>query len=283
MAGWYFLDLVDVLEGAGVRCRISDTNAGWESRARASGGFAVVPYGNVFHHTASSASAESDLNWMIHGSDDAPIGNMLLDRDGVVWPIAAGGANTQGKGGPAEFSRGTVAVDQGNSRLWAIEAANAGTGEAWPVQQIDAYFAASNAINEYLGNLPADVITHALGTGEGWTDRKIDPATAAAVRGPWVPFAVTSSGTWSLDDIRAECTRRAGGLPIPPPEPSIDIEEYDMAFIIQNTGSGEIALIYGDRQMCGLAGQDLPGYEAHFGPIIPTDPVVWQGFLEKSQ
>lgn len=221
MSGWYFIDLVDVLEAAGVGCRVADVNTGWERRARSSGGFPETPLGIVWHHTASSASPESDLGYMIHGSDDAPIGNMLLDRDGIAWPIAAGGANTQGKGGPAHFSRGTVPVDSGNSRLFAIEACNAGTGEQWPAVQVDAYFAASNAINAYLGNLPSDVITHAINLGDGWTDRKIDPATAYAVRGSWMPGSVNSSGTWDLDDIRHECARRAGTTP--PPRPSGDL------------------------------------------------------------
>jgi hypothetical protein len=71
--------------------------------------------------------------------------------------------------------------------------------------------------------------------------------------------------------------------PTPDPTPPDPTEDYDMAFIIQNRGTGEIALIYGDRQMVGLAGPDLTGYQAQFGAMIPTDPVVWASFLGKSQ
>jgi hypothetical protein len=82
--------------------------------------------------------------------------------------------------------------------------------------QIDAYFAASNALNALFGNQPTDVISHALGAGDGWTDRKIDPATGDAVQGPWRPSSVNSSGTWSLAELRGECAARAG---LAPPEP----------------------------------------------------------------
>jgi peptidoglycan hydrolase-like protein with peptidoglycan-binding domain len=160
---------------------------------------------------------------MIDNCDDAPVGNLLLDRDGTYWPIAAGAANTAGKGGPLALSRGTIPADSGNTRSVAIECANNGVGEPWPQAQIDAYFRGSNAINAQLGNRPDDIFSHALGAGDGWTDRKIDPATASAVQGPWVPRSVNSSGTWSLQDMRNECLARAG-QPVPPtpvpPEPT---------------------------------------------------------------
>ena len=216
MTGRYYTELVDVLTAAGVRCHVEAVNAGWETRARSSGGFATAPLGVVWHHTASATSPFNDVSYMVHGSDDAPIGNMLLDRDGVVWPIAAGAANTQGKGGPATFSRGTVPVDAGNSQLWGLEVANSGIGEIWPIAQIDAYFAASNALNAMFGNQPMDVLTHHL-----WApDRKIDPATADAVSGPWFPRSVTTSGTWDVWDIAEECARRATPTPTPPTPPS---------------------------------------------------------------
>jgi hypothetical protein len=47
-------------------------------------------------------------------------------RDGAVWLIAAGAANTAGKGGPLTLSRGTVPLDSGNSTTWAWEVANGG-------------------------------------------------------------------------------------------------------------------------------------------------------------
>jgi hypothetical protein len=230
----YYAQAADVLRSAGVKVAESSINAGWERRARSSGGFSVAPLGCVWHHTASNTSPANDLSYMINGSDDAPIGNMLLDRDGVVWMIAAGGANTQGKGGPHTFSRGTVPLDSGNSQLWGIEVANSGTGQDWPQVQIDAYFKASNALNEMFGNLPTDLITH----HEWAEDRKIDPATAAAVEGPWRPGSVTGSGTWNGNDIRNECVKRSGGGggPTPTPTPPTTItEDEDMGYIAANS------------------------------------------------
>jgi len=213
--GIYLTWLADVLREAGlevVEC------AGWETRARSSGGFPETPLGVQWHHTASQTTPENDTNYQIN-ADDAPIGNMTLMRDGSVWLIAAGAANTAGKGGPLTLSRGTIPQDSANTRTVAMEVANNGVGEKWPEVQVNAYFTCSNAINKRLGNLPSDVFTHAIGTGNGWTDRKIDPATAAAVQGPWKPRSVSGSGTWSLDDIRSECLARAG-QPVPPTTPT---------------------------------------------------------------
>jgi hypothetical protein len=148
MTGIYYPELLDVLRAAGCKVAENATTNGWQTRARSSGGFPAPPLAVWWHHTASSTSPANDLNYMIDGSDDAPVGNVV---------------------------------------------------------QIDAYFAGSNALNAHVGNLPTDVITHQV-----WAPtRKIDPATAAAVQGPWKPRSCTSSGTWDLDDIRAECNRRA--------------------------------------------------------------------------
>ena len=219
MSGLYYTDLVAVLNGAGLTVKVTSVNAGWETRSRSSGGFPSPPLAVWWHHTASNTSPENDLNYLINGSPDAPVGNMLIDRNGVVWPIAAGASNCAGKGGPLTFSRGTVPQDQGNTRGWQIECAAAGTpGNAWPQVQIDAFFAASNAMNLRFGNQVTDLTTHQL-----WApSRKIDPATAADVQGPWRPASCTSSGTWLTSDIQAECLRRSTSKP---PEPLVPPED----------------------------------------------------------
>lgn len=223
MGDVYITELVDVLSDAKLEVSVHGVNDGWEDRSRSSGGFPEMPLGCVWHHTASDASPEADLNYMINGSENAPIGNMLIDRNGVCWPIAAGAANTQGKGGPYTFSRGVCPLDEGNSRLWGIEVANTGVGEMWPVAQIDAYFAASNALNKYFGNSSLDVITHHV-----WApDRKIDPATALSVEGPWTPAPINSSGTWSLSDVIDECVRRGSSTPTPTPTGDMDMIRLD--------------------------------------------------------
>jgi hypothetical protein len=282
MSGIYYVEAADVLRAAGVQVGENSINAGWQERARSSGGFAEPPLGTCWHHTASSASVNSDLGYMIDGSDDAPIGNMLLDRDGVVWLIAAGAANTQGKGGPHTFSRGTVPLDSGNSRCWGIEVANNGVGETWPQVQIDAYFAASNALSEMFGNLPTDLMTH----HEWAEDRKIDPAKANAIEGPWQPMAVTTSGTWDGDAIRAECQRRAiGTTPTPPTPPITPIEDDMAAFLLRNRDTGQIVLLAYDGAgvtATGMSGDDLDGYVGKFGGWLDTDPAVFDDFINKS-
>ncbi|MET0415646.1 MAG: hypothetical protein ABW022_06460, partial [Actinoplanes sp.] len=100
MTGLYVTDMLDVLRAAGCRVAENATTNGWQTRARSSGGFPVVPLAVWWHHTASSTTPASDLSYMIDGSDDAPVGNMLIDREGVCWPIAAGASNCAGKGGP---------------------------------------------------------------------------------------------------------------------------------------------------------------------------------------
>jgi hypothetical protein len=216
--GDYYVPITEILINAGCQVHVDDSNAGWETRSRSSGGFNGPPLAVQWHHTASNASVDNDLSYMIHGSPDEPVGNVLLDRNGVFHPVAAGAANTSGKGGPNKFSRGTVAKDSGNTSIFSIEIANDGVGQRYSQVQIDAAFLGSNALNAAFGNQPDDVIPHSIAEGTGYTDRKIDPATNN-VEGPWVPRSVNSSKTWSHADLKAECLARAGTLP-PPTEPT---------------------------------------------------------------
>lgn len=219
--GSLYYDWAQILRDAGCKVGVNSINQGWERRARSSGGFSAVPLGIWWHHTASSTSVDNDLSWQCHGCPDKPVGNMLLARDGTFWPVAGGASNCAGKGGPWTFSRGSVAKDSGNTGGVQIECANGGTGEPYPVAQIDAYFMGSNAINAALGNRPDDIVSH-----RRWApDRKIDPARNDVVAGAWVPRSETSSGTWNLDDMKAECVRRAGAGPGPQPPEDDDMTD----------------------------------------------------------
>jgi hypothetical protein len=212
MGSIYYVEAADWLRAVGLT--VVEVK-GWQTRARSSGGFSTPPLGVAWHHTASQTTIQNDTNWEYFYSDVRPIGNMTIARNGDIWIGAAGCANTQGKGGPVTLSRGVIPIDGGNTRAWAIEVANNGTGEPWPRVQIDAYFTASNCLNSHFGNQPTDIFTHAF-----WTPgRKIDPAKASAVLGPWQPRPTNTSGTWNNDDVRAECLRRATP---PPPEPGDD-------------------------------------------------------------
>jgi hypothetical protein len=237
--GSLYYPWADIASDAGLRVCVTDTNAGWEHRARSSGGFSAAPLGVMWHHAASSTSTsdEACVNYQVRGNPDNPVGNMTLGRNGDLWPIAGGASNCSGKGGPMTFSRGTCSKDNGNCQLVNVECNNNGVGEPFSVQLVDAYFALSNALNLYLGNQPDDITTHALGAGDGYTDRKIDTATADAVQGPWRPRATNSSGTWSLADMRAECLARAGSAPGPkPPTPGPSKEDSKLYVILIQNG-----------------------------------------------
>jgi hypothetical protein len=276
MSGQYLTWLVDVLRQAGCTVQENGTTSGWQNRARSSGGFPSTPLGVQWHHTASNTTPSGDLSWMINGSDDAPIGNLLLDRNGTYWPIAAGASNTAGKGGPLTLSRGTIPLDSANTRSVAIEAANNGVGETWPEVMMTAYFQGSNAINAKLGNLPSDVFNH-----NTWApSRKVDPATASAVDGSWRPASSTSSGTWDQTDVRDECNSRAGTSPGPVPPRPPDGED-DMATVIKGDGADSY-WAWNGVNIGGIPSLEWVqwGYEA--GLYRNTDPVLYpQGFIDQ--
>jgi hypothetical protein len=230
--GSLYYDWVSILRNAGCTVAENSTTNGWQRRARSSGGFSSPPLGVWWHHTASQTSPQNDLEYMINGSSDRPVGNLLLDRTGTFWPIAGGASNCAGKGGPWTFSRGTCPLDSGNTYGMQLEVANNGVGEAWPAAQMDAYFRGSNALNAFVGNRPDDVVGHAHYA----PTRKIDPATASAVQGSWRPRSINSSGTWNLDDIKAECRARAGQTPSPNP-PLEDDDQMLRAAKNKDTGN----------------------------------------------
>jgi|SRR5215510_1522451 len=209
MGSIYLTWMADAFRAAGATVKEYDNQ--WKTRSRSSGGFSSAPLGVSWHHTAGArgASAQSECDYMVKSSDAKPTCNIYIARDGVIWVLAAGATNTSGKGGPLNLSRGQVPLDSANTTTVGMEIGNNGTGEPYPQVQIDAAFLASNVINRQLGNLPSDLFSHNLYA----PTRKIDPATAPAVQGPWKPRSVTSSGTWSTDDIRTEATRRASATP----------------------------------------------------------------------
>lgn len=224
MAIW-LTDLATWLRDAGLNVK---EYKGWQTRSRSSGGYSAMPLCVMWHHTASPASwdGQKDVDYIATGSTDSPLSNLYIDRAGTVWVIAAGATNTNGKGGPTSFSRGTVPQDGMNTRALGVEMGNNGTGESWPKCQIDSMFTVSNVCNRKFGNQPADVCSH----NRYAPTRKIDPATASAVQGSWVPRAWNSSGTWDDRDIMSECQKRWGGVKPQPPQPQPDKGNYVRCF-----------------------------------------------------
>lgn len=146
---------------------------GWETR----GSSTFWPQGHVCHHDAIASRWSTPPGLLISGRPDlaGPLCNTALQADGTVWLVAAGRANHAGTGS----WRGLV----GNSTVWGTEAQNAGTGQEWPQEQIDAYVRLSAALAEYFSFSAEMVCRHAE-----WTSRKIDPW------GPW-----TDGHDWSRD------------------------------------------------------------------------------------
>jgi len=190
--------------------------AGWETRSRSTGGFDKI-LGVCIHHTASNTSPDSDMNYMWNGSPDRPVGNIYLARDGTIWVGTAGAANTQGKGGPLNCSRGTIPLDAGNKFMIAIEAANNGVGEPWPQVQIDSYVALVKQLCDHYGlNVDQDVYGHYDWVAPSCPGRKIDPA------GPSPFGSVNANGTWDINLFRQAVS---GGVvvPVPPPVDPIPV------------------------------------------------------------
>ena len=211
MGTLWLADLDRVLAPLGV-----DTYPGWETRSRSSGGYDGV-FGVAVHHTASSASPGSDMAYMWENCEDRPVGAIYLARDGQVTVGAAGATNCQGKGGPLTTSSGTIPKDKGNCFLIAVEAANAGTGEAWPTVQQDSYVLLVGLLCDAYGLAPGDVFGHYDYCQPSCPGRKVDPA------GPSRFGAVNPSGTWDIARFRGEL------IPIPPTPitPEDDMTEDD--------------------------------------------------------
>ncbi len=241
MSGRYLTDLAAVLRAAGLNVI---EQSGWQQRARSSGGYASGrPLCVMWHHTASGAStsAKADTDYMSHGASAAPIANIMIARNGDVWVLAAGATNTNGDGVALQFSRGTVPAGQMNTHAIGMEIQNTGVGQAYSVECVDAAMRTSLACAAAYGLAPADVAGHWDYSGP----RKIDPATAAAVQGPWRPRSVNGSGSWSLADLRAELNRRAAGAPPDPQPPSQEDDVSHFVFESQTSPREYNAMFFG--------------------------------------
>ena len=206
----YLTDMADVLRAAGLR--VMET-PGWKERAYPKwGGYTQPPTHVMVHHTASKTSVANDLHY-ITTSPLAPIGNLYIDRTGVVWMVAAGQAVTNGKGSSAPWNGG-VPDNEMNHWSISIEAANDGTGEPWPQVQTDAYVTLCAALCTHYG-IPTQ---HVRAHWEWAPGRKIDPA------GP-SPWAV-GKASWDMVGFRAAVqdaiNQGDNMIPLTPPRRAYD-------------------------------------------------------------
>lgn len=206
MSGRYLTDLADVLRRAGLTVI---EEPGWQTRARSSGGYASGrPTHFMVHHTASNASSDGqqDVDYMVSGSDDAPIANTYVNRNGVVWVMAAGCTNTNGKGGPLDG----VPADSMNTYAVSCEVANNGVGEPYPDPQQRAVATLVRACCNAYGIANAHVSTHYLWAPE----RKCDNTGPSRWAPPGTPGGCNGAGAWNMPAFRSDV---ASGWPGGPP------------------------------------------------------------------
>jgi hypothetical protein len=165
-----------------------------------------------------------------------------------------------------------------------VELANNGVGEPWPQPLVDSMFTVSNVCNLWFGNQPDDIAPHSFYA----PDRKIDPATANAVEGPWQPGAVNSSGSWAREDIQNECWFRIGELVPPephPPTPSPS-EAFQMGmYVLDSQGMGSAMLTVradGSHFMTGFNTPDERNAWAMVLPVVALSDNAYQSWIDRA-
>lgn len=217
MGAVWLASLPKVLADAGLKVQ---TWPGWEFRSRSTGGYDKV-LGIGVHHdaikTGTSLASRCRAAWDSEWNSTRPVGALWVHTDGTWMVGAAGATNTQGSGGPYEFSKGTVPKDAGNRYMLSIEASNNGIGEVWPEVQQDAYVRGCAAFCRWLDLDPVrDVIAHFE-----WTPgRKVDPAGASRY--------ATGRLMWNMPKFRQDVASFSQPLPPNPPPP----EEEDEVMLV---------------------------------------------------
>jgi hypothetical protein len=227
-----------------VRRAIPDATgyAGWETRARGSGGYDAAPMCVIVHHTASPARSTpgqqfaNDAAYCV-SAKDGPVANMVLGPEGQCSVHAAGASNHAGDGGPWSTTRGTIPASSCNSRSIGIEASNDGQGQTWSLEQQDAYLALVAELCRAYGFDPArrgptasDVVAHMewAGPNPPTPGRKCDPAGPSRWSGP--SGGCNARNYWRMDEFRAAVAAyMAHG---PEPEPEIPMIEQLIAPVV---------------------------------------------------
>lgn len=222
MGAIYLTDLASVLRDAGL---MVEEVAGWQTRARSSGGYDRV-HGICVHHTASGPSSDGwpTVNYGTFNHPVKPCSNLYLDRTGKWWVSAGGASNTEGKGGPYL----DIPKDAANSRTIAIEIMNNGIGEPYPAaQQMSLLHGLAVMWNRYAGRFNWGGDWRRIYSHFEWTNahpdtfgRKCDPTGPSM----WSNNPVNRQGCnyasrWWMDQLRAAVAKHAGELVTPTPPP----------------------------------------------------------------
>lgn len=222
MGARYLLELANVLRAAGIS--VNEGDGKWHFRARATGGYeAGRPTHVMWHHTASPASwdGQKDYEYIAWGKEFAPIANLYIDRQGVVWVCAGGATNTNGVG--KDTWGGGVPENRMNEYAIGVEIGNNGVGEAYSAAQRMAVLKTGVVLGKNF-NIP---VGHQRAHFEWRPNGKIDPA------GPPSPWARPGDQyqRWDMDQFRGDIW--LAGLPPTPPvtPPTQPTSGVDMKYI----------------------------------------------------
>ena len=200
MGSRYLTEMAQVLRGAGLPVK---EVSGWQTRARGSGGYDGNPSHIMVHHTASNTSAERDVQLMTFELQYAPLANLYIARDGVVWVMAGGATNTNGTG---HDSWGGGVPNNGMNRVAiGIEIGNTGVGELYPTAQQNSTMTATKALMAQYGIDANRVRAHF----EWSPGRKIDPYGPSRWNGH-------TNNYWNMAAFRGEAAEPTGPTPLPP-------------------------------------------------------------------
>lgn len=136
--------------------------SGWKSRGHG----AMSAVRSVICHHDAGGQADNQFNWVVQNGRTGlpgPLSHFTIRRDAVIHVVAAGLSYHAG-----ENINNSL---YGNPYSIGIEAANRGTGQAWPAAQLDAYKKlCAELCKEF--NLPSSRV---MGHKEIAPSRKIDP------------------------------------------------------------------------------------------------------------
>jgi len=192
-------NLPALLSAAGLRVVEID---GWYGRGRPASTGNFDPVGVLCHHTGSYDGMTDATNdreyarWLaVTGRSDlpAPLCNLALSAEGIVYVCASGRAN---HAGTAKAS-GTVAAGDGNALYIGIEAMNSGS-QGWSKAQCDAYVLLCAVLSlKVTGNSVQTVRGH----------------KETSVTGKWDP------GLLDMGEFRTDVAAKMAALSAPPPPP----------------------------------------------------------------
>lgn len=218
--------LADALRAGG--CTVNeDVVPDWRTRGHSDGPF--TPCGVLAHHTAGAATGDLPSLAVVRDGRpglDGPLAQLMLSRDGVYVPIAAGRAWHAGVGSAPFVPNG-----DGNRYLIGIEAESCGTHDDWTAAQRLAYPLGVAALLRHMGSPASHVLGHlewALPAG-----RKTDPAF------------------WDLDVFRTTVAGHltAPALPAPTPVPrtgaAVTVLGDDMPTVMQAAGRPPVLAVGG--------------------------------------